>query len=63
MIIIKEYLVEWWTMILLLWFRVVYQKVLMHPNLHGKKCTDWFKKRSTSETNGLHIGCKFASSL
>ena len=21
-----------------------YQKVLMHPNLHGKKSTDWFKK-------------------
>ena len=20
------------------------QKVLMHPNLHGKKYTDWFKK-------------------
>ena len=38
------------------------QKVLLHPNLHGKKyCL--VLKRTLQETNGLDIGCKFASSL
>ena len=38
------------------------QKVLMHPNLYGKKY--WLVlKRVLQEVNGLVIGCKFASSL
>ena len=38
------------------------QKVLMHPNLYGKKY--WLVlKRVLQEANGLVIGCKFASSL
>ena len=38
------------------------QKVLMHPNLYGKKY--WLVlKRVLQEGNGLVIGCKFASSL
>ena len=38
------------------------QKVLLHPNLHGKS-TYWFKKGPFKKQNGLDIGCKFASSL
>ena len=38
------------------------QKVLMCPNLHSKKCC-LVKERALQETNGLDIGCKFASSL
>ena len=38
------------------------QKVLMHPNLYGKKY--WVcLKRALQETNGLDIGCKSAFSL
>ena len=38
------------------------QKVLMHPNLYGKKY--WLVlKRVLQEANGFVIGCKFASSL
>ena len=37
-------------------------KVLMHPNLYGKKY--WLVlKRVLQEANGFVIGCKFASSL
>ena len=39
------------------------QKVLKHPNLYGKSTDCFKKKRALQETNGLDIGCKFASSL
>ena len=38
------------------------QKVLMYPNLHGKKYR-LVQTRALQETNGLDIACKFAPSL